>query len=167
MNTVFLLTCAIQHLLHNIITQLLDRHVQAKAMLVSYRGEALHVPRFGIKAVKGTDRSLGNRQIGVKDELRVNLQACAQACANRTRPLRRVETKEPRLKLGDILAWVIHTGIALTIRRDLATRGIQHLHNPTGELQRLLNRLRDAAHHRWRHHNTIDHQLNIMLIALL
>ena len=98
--------------------------MQTKAVLLSHRGEALHVPRFGIKAVEGADCSLGNRQIGVKDELWVNLQTCTEARANRTRPLRRVETKEPRLKLGDVLAWVIHTGIALAIRRDLPTRGV-------------------------------------------
>ena len=93
-------------------------------MLLSYRGETLHIPCFGVEAVEGADRSLGNCQIGVKDELWVNLQACAEARANRTRSLRRVETKEPRLELGDILAWVIHTGIALAIRRDLPTRGV-------------------------------------------
>ena len=141
--------------------------MQTKAVFLSHRGETLHVPRFGIEAVEGADRSLGNRQIRVKNELGVNLQACAETRADRTRPLRRVETKEPRLKLGDVLAWVIHTGIALTIRRDLPTRGIQHLYDSTRKLQRLLDRLRDATHHRWCHHDTIDHQFNIMLIALL
>ena len=154
------------------LRQLAPRDVEVDAVGLGDRlGQLLVVVRRAVRPRQ--QRSRVDREIRIRHhELRVDLHLRAQAGAARARAVRRVEREDPRLELG-------HRGPATQAREALgeehrallatavAVRQHLDLDQPVGQADRGLHRLREALAHLRPHDEAIDHDRDVVLVALV
>ncbi len=164
---VFLSPGSVKYFLKIFLTEILDLRRNAETMSLSNFGQPLHIPGIGIHTVIWTDGAFGNRKIGIKNQIGIDLKSAAKTSTDRTSTLRCVETEQSRLKLRNLFIRMVDTSVPLRICEDLLGIGIQELHDATAKLQSLFDGLRDTADNIRPHGDTVDNDFDIMFVVLV
>ncbi len=114
----------------------------------------------------GDERALGDREAGIGNEqVGIDLLLRAEAGAARAGAVRRVEGEDARLELGKPDA-VLGTGEALRERQRLAVDDVDG-HEPVGQVERRLDRVREPVAQVVLHHEPVDDHLDRVLQLLV